>query len=31
MDSWLILAAPVTVVEEIKKAALLRYWRIPMA
>ena len=31
MESWLIPAAPVTVVEEIKRAASLRCWRIPMA
>lgn len=31
MESWLIPAAPVTVVEEIKKAVLSRCWRIPTA
>jgi hypothetical protein len=31
MESWLIPAAPVTFVEEIKKAVLSRCWRIPTA
>lgn len=31
MESWLIPAEPVTFVEEIKKAALSRCWRIPTA
>lgn len=31
MESWLIPAAPVMVVEEIKKSRSLRCWRLPMA